>query len=146
MSGEIETDVGTLPRTVTQEGPVGRQRVGGFTPSQLARLDEALSMASHETGLYFTAYIGQLEVPVRGHAERLHTEFGPLAGRAVLVAVSPGQRQLEIVTGSEARLRLPDKTCALAAMTMTASFTGGDLTGGLVNGLRMMSDIAGHPA
>lgn len=117
-----------------------------FTRAQLARIDEALTMASRETSLYFAVYVGQLDVPTRGHAERLHAALGSVSPLAVLVAVSPAQRVLEIVTGAESTLRLPDRVCSLAALSMTAAFGGGDLTGGLVTGLRMLSDQAGHPA
>ena len=121
---------------------------GPFTPRQLWRLDEALTMASRETGLLFTVYVGELDEPTGEHAERLHvqlgTEFGQDATNAVLIAVSPGQRVLEIVTGEQSGKRLPDRACALAALSMTASFSGGDLVGGIVNGLRMLSDQAGR--
>jgi len=115
-----------------------------FRPKQLARIDEALSMSSAETGLYFSLYVGALDVPTRGHAERLHAELGELAPQAVVLAVSPGQRVVEIVTGAESALRVPDRSCSLAALSMTAAFGGGDLTGGIVAGLRMLSDQAGH--
>jgi hypothetical protein len=62
----------------------------------------------------------------------------------VLVAVSPGQRVLQIVTGAESAARIPNKSCALAALSMRASFTAGDLAGGIVTGLRMLSDAAGR--
>jgi hypothetical protein len=64
----------------------------------------------------------------------------------VLIAVSPGQRVVEVVTGAGAGRRLPDRACALAVLSMTGSFAAGDLVGGIVNGLRQMSDQAGHPA
>ena len=67
---------------------------------------------------------------------------------AVLVAVSPEQRVVEVVTGSEARVRLPDRGAKLAVMSMVASFKEGDLLGGLLSGLRMLADQAGvapHP-
>ena len=116
-----------------------------FTMRQLDRIDEALTMASRETELYFTLYIGALDVPTRGHAERLHAQLGSLAPISVLIAVSPGQRVLEIVTGDDSAIRIPDRSCAIAAASMTASFGSGDLTGGIVNGLRILSDQARHP-
>lgn len=119
---------------------------GPFTPRQLARIDEALTMASRETGIYFTLYVGALDIPTRGHAERLHARLGAIASKSVLIAASPGQRVLEIVTGLDSAIRLPDRSCALAVLSMTAAFGSGDLTGGVVNGLRMLSDQAGHPA
>jgi uncharacterized membrane protein YgcG len=63
----------------------------------------------------------------------------------VLLAVSPNQRVVEIVTGPIAAKKLPDRVCALAALSMTAAFSGGDLAGGIVTGLRMLSDQARVP-
>jgi hypothetical protein len=61
----------------------------------------------------------------------------------VLVAVSPGQRVLEIVTGVESSRRLADRGCELAVLGMVTSFKAGDLAGGLTSGLRVLSDHAG---
>ena len=132
---------GTATRTSLQHGPVGAQRPdSAFTSRQLGRLDEALTLSSRECGLTFSIYVGDLEEPTRGHAERL---FARLNDAAVLIAVSPGQRCLHVVTGAKSAARLPNRACALAALTMRASFSSGDLTGGLVNGLRMLADSAG---
>ena len=116
-----------------------------FSYHELARLDEALTMSSRETGLRFTLYIGDLGKPTRLRAEELHVRSGDDPTHAVLIAVSPGQRVVEVVTGAAAARRLPDRACALAVLSMTASFAGGDLVGGIVNGLRQLSDQAGHP-
>jgi uncharacterized membrane protein YgcG len=62
---------------------------------------------------------------------------------AVLVAVSPEQRVVEVVTGPEARVRLPDRGAKLAVMSMVASFKEGDLLGGLLSGLQMLAEQAG---
>jgi hypothetical protein len=112
-----------------------------FTPRQLFRIDEALSAADRETGLTFSLYVGDLPEPTREHAERLLDEL-PAPNDSVLVAVSPNQRVLEIVTGQSAVRRLPDRVCALAALSMTAAFGGGDLSGGVITGLRMLADQA----
>ena len=139
MSGEIQT---TTTGAMLQHGPNGTEDPNSpFTSRQLARLDEALTLSSRECGLTFSLYVGHLEDPTRGHAERL---FEKLNDSAVLVAVSPGQRRLHIVTGDESNKRLPNRACALAALTMRASFSSGDLTGGIVSGLRMLADSAGR--
>ena len=117
-----------------------------FSYQELARLDEALTMSSRETGLRFTLYIGDLGTPSRVRAEELHARSGGNPAEAVLIAVSPGQRVVEVVTGAAASRRLPDRACALAVLSMTGSFAGGDLVGGIVNGLRQLSDQAGHPS
>jgi Domain of unknown function (DUF5130) len=122
---------------------VGR-RPGPFTPRQLSRLDEALTLSSRETGLEFSVWVGALEEPTRQHAERLHSRL-PRPAEGVLIAVSPQQRVLHIVTGEQSTRRLPDRACSLAALSMRASLSVGDLVGALVNGLRMLSDQAGRP-
>lgn len=117
-----------------------------FSFRELARLDEALTMSSRETGLRFTLYLGDLGSPSRARAEELHALSGGTTAEGVLIAVSPGQRVVEIVTGSAAARRLPDRACALSVLSMTTAFAGGDLVGGIVNGLRQMSDQAGRPS
>jgi Domain of unknown function (DUF5130) len=113
-----------------------------FTPVQLTRLDEALTLASRDSGLRFSVYLGELGANSTETAQRLHLELEG-ADEAVLVAVSPEQRVVEVVTGPEARVRLPDRGAKLAVMSMVASFKEGDLLGGLLSGLRMLGDQAG---
>jgi hypothetical protein len=115
---------------------------GPFTTRQLLRLDEAMRLADRSTGLTFSVYVGDLDEPVRGHAEKLHGQLSDPA-HSVLIAVSPNQRVLEIVTGSEARKRLPDRAAKLAALSMATAFGGGDLAGGLVAGLAQLANQAG---
>lgn len=136
MSGEVAVHGNAL-----QYGPAGSERAGSpFTSRQLARLDEALTLSSKEAGLGFSIYVGELAPPSRAHAEQL---FERLSDDAVLVAVSPGDRRLHIVTGPTSAERLPNRACALAALAMRASFANGDLVGGIVIGLRMLADAAG---
>ena len=138
MSGEVAK----ASRVELQQGPQGDLGSGGgpFTTRQLTRMDEALTLSSRETGLAFSVYVGELQSPTRAHAEAL---FEKLGDESVLLAVSPGQRTLHIVTGPESAKRLPNRSCALAALAMRASFANGDLTGGIVTGLRMLADSAG---
>jgi hypothetical protein len=117
---------------------------GPFTANQLVRLDEALRAADEQSALAFSVYAGPLDEPTRPAAELLHSRL-PDPDNSVLVAVSPNQRVLEVVTGALAAKRLPDRVCALAALSMTAAFSGGDLAGGLVTGLRMLADQAQIP-
>jgi uncharacterized membrane protein YgcG len=116
-----------------------------FTPAQLARLDEALTLASRDTGLFFSIYLGKLGEDSRVEAEKLFEQLGEQAPRSVLIAVSPAERVVELVTGEAAGARLPARACKLAVMNMVASFKEGDLVGGLVNGLRMLDEQAGRP-
>ena len=71
-----------------QHGPGSAAGASGpFNSRQLARLDEALTLSSRETGLTFSVYVGELAKPSRAHAEAL---FERLTDDSVLVAVSPG--------------------------------------------------------
>ena len=125
---------GDSARVQAQEGP--------FTTRQLLRLDEALRLADQTTGLRFSVYCGSLDEPIREAAEKLHGELADPAN-TVLLAASPQQRVLEIVTGEQARKRLQDRDCKLAAFSMAAAFSGGDLAGGFINGLSMLVNLAG---
>jgi hypothetical protein len=116
---------------------------GPFSTRQLLRLDEAMRLADRSTGLTFTVYVGGLDEPVRSHAEKLHGQLADPA-RSVLIAVSPNQRALEIVTGAEARRRIPDRDAKLAALSMVAAFGGGDLAGGIISGLDQLATRAGR--
>lgn len=141
-----------------------------FTPRQQEDIVRAIRAASRNSGgLTFSVYVGSLagsgsEHP-RAHAERLHAALGAreeaggnptaaehdasrvaaAAADCVLVAVDPQARRLEIVTGADARRWLDDRSCALAAATMTSSFAAGDLAGGIVAGLQVLGDHARHP-
>jgi hypothetical protein len=147
LSGTEDLPLGTV---VTSSGRVSAAEVHKdpspadhpFSPVQLSRLDEALTLTSRETGLRFSVYLGDLgDDPVARVAE-LHDQLEG-SDEAVLVAVSPGQRVVEVLSGPGARLRLPDRGAKLAVMSMVASFKEGDLLGGLLSGLRMLADQAG---
>jgi hypothetical protein len=125
-----------------RQWPDHQALAGPFTTRQLLRIDQALRVGDELTGLAFSVYVGGLDEPVRVHAEQLHRQL-PDPVRSVLLAVSPNQRVLEIVTGPVARRRLSDRDCKLTAMSMTAAFDKGDLSGGIVIGLTQLTDRAG---
>jgi uncharacterized membrane protein YgcG len=117
---------------------------GPFTDAQIREISRGCTTATSGTGLHFSVYVGAVEGEIRDHAERLHAALGALASRGVLVLVSPGDRQLEVVTGRDSSRRLSDRACALAALSMTTAFAGGDLVGGIVTGLLMLGEAAGR--
>jgi hypothetical protein len=139
--GTVVTGSGRVSAAEVFHEPDTSDRVP-FTTPQLARLDEALTLASRETGLLFAIYLGELGAKTEVKAAELQASL-ERAPESVLVAVSPGQRVVEVITGSEAKLRLPDRGAKLAVMSMVASFKESDLLGGLLSGLRMLADQAG---
>ena len=116
-----------------------------FSRSQLAGIDDALALATRRAGLNFSVYLGELGDETRARAEELLDSLGTQAATAVLVAVSPGQRVVEVVTGAQARHRLTDRGCKLGVMSMAAAFEQGDLAGGLISGLRMLAEQTDPP-
>lgn len=133
--GEKAAEAGTGTPPEVLDGP--------FSTRQLLRIDEALRLADQGSGLVFSVYVGGLDEPVREHVARLHRQLAE-PDRSVLIAVSPNQRQLEIVTGRYARKRIPDAYAKLAALSMVASFGVGDLAGGIIQGLDQLASHAGR--
>ncbi|GLZ75841.1 hypothetical protein Afil01_06480 [Actinorhabdospora filicis] len=130
----VREEAQAVPRPDVLDGP--------FTTKQLLRIDEALRLAERTAStITFSVYVGSLHEPTTGAARKLHDQL-PDPDNSVLVAVSPEQRKLEIVTGTQAVKLIPDRAAALAALSMTAAFGGGDLAGGIVTGLRMLADQA----
>ena len=115
-----------------------------FSPDEVARLERAVRVAEHVSGLTFSVFLGLSEEDARGYAERLH---GGLADpdRSVLVLCDPVFRRLEIVTGSAARRVLDDVACRFAAASMQVSFQAGDVVGGLVTGIAQLGQSARQP-
>lgn len=140
-TGEVMTATGRL--SIARRVEPERDRPP-FSPTQLERIDDALVLSSRTTGLEFAIYLGDLGAETRKRAGDLHASLGELASRGVLIAVSPGQRTFEIITGEEAHRRVADRSCQLAAMSMMASFQEGELVEGIVSALRMLADAAGQ--
>ncbi|MDR1999039.1 MAG: DUF5130 domain-containing protein [Frankiaceae bacterium] len=116
-----------------------------FTPRQLERIGDALTFASRDARLTFSLYVGELDAPSRATAEAMLGQL-PDPPDSVLIAVSPGQRVVQVVTGIDASERISNRVCGLAVLAMRDAFSSGDLVGGVVNGVRILSDAAGRPA
>jgi uncharacterized membrane protein YgcG len=116
-----------------------------FSNEQHRDIERVIASASSSTGLHFSVYVGEVDGDIRDAAEAKHAELGADASDGVLILVAPNDRLLEIVTGESAARRLSDRACALAALSMTTAFAGGDLVGGIVTGVRMLADASGRP-
>jgi uncharacterized membrane protein YgcG len=116
----------------------------GFSRSDLERLTRAQHNAEAASGLKFSVFIGISEEDSRAYAERLHSALDD-PQHSVLVLCDPDFHALEIVTGALARRVLPDVECRLAAASMQTSFVGGDIIGGLVNGVQQLGQSARQP-
>ena len=120
----------------------------GLPPRQQERIESDIETIRQENGLDVSVLVGDLDLTdithFRSGAERLHAALGRRGSHAVLLVVAPGQRRVEIVTGPAVRRRVPDRVCALAVLSMTSAFAGGDLVGGITEGLRQIADAAGR--
>jgi uncharacterized membrane protein YgcG len=127
----------------------GKERTG-LSVAQQERIEHAVAQCRKQNGLDISVVVGDLAVTDLGEfrvaSEKLHAALGERAHSAVLVVVAPGQRRVEVVTGPAARRRVPDRVAALAVLSMTTAFAGGDLAGGIIDGLRQMADAAGKRA
>lgn len=117
---------------------------GDLTPSQTEELKRAVRKAEEDSDLDFSLYLGAADGDPRAYARQLHAALADPA-RSVLVLCDPEARALEIITGAIARRALEDAECALAAVSMQSSFEGGDLVGGLAQGLIQLGRSARAP-
>jgi hypothetical protein len=115
-----------------------------FTGRQREEIVRAIDTAREGSGLAYSVFVGGLDRDSREAARRLHSALDNSAD-AVLVAVDPDGRRLEIVTGARSHRLLDDRACALAAASMTSSFAAGDLAGGIARGVLMLGEHARHP-
>lgn len=122
-------------------GPIDAPQV--MSTRQLQTLDEVIAEAEQATGLRFAAYLGDLGEDTRARAESLLDAFGSDAPYTVLLALSPAQRVVEVVTGTEAALRISNRGARVAVLSVVAACGDGDLPGALTNGLRILADQAG---
>ena len=115
-----------------------------FTDKEREDIERAVRIAEADTDLRFAVYVGALGDDSRTIATALHRGL-PEQSRSVLVAVDPGARRVEIVTGAASKRWLDDRSCGLAVLSMTTSFSAGGLADGLVNGVRTLAEHARHP-
>lgn len=126
-----------------QVGPAGgaEQPLG---TAQLEMLDEVIREAERFTGLRFSAYLGDLGTNTEAFTQGLLSGLGGAESPdAVLLAISPGQRVVEVATGGEAARRISDRAARLAVLAVVASCTDGDIPGALITGIRILADQAG---
>ena len=114
-----------------------------LTGRQQSKIARAVDQAERTSGLQFVVYVGPGAADMRAQAEGMLAEAGLTSEDAVLVLVAPAQRHFEIVTTEGAQHRLSDQACAMAAVSMSASFAVGDIAGGIAEGVRLMAQYAG---
>jgi hypothetical protein len=148
VSGEVATrEPAELPRgwVVTTSGRISGVTEPGelsvtypFPIKDLVRIDDALKFGSRRAKARFAVYIGDLGADTAATARAILAEV-PTPNNAVLLAVSPNQKAIEVVYGSELQGRGIEESAPLGVKAAAASFNYGNLIAGLVSAIKVMS-------
>lgn len=115
-----------------------------FSIAERVKLDEALKWGSRASKARFAVYIGGLgSNPADAAAKALGRV--PTPDDAVLLAVSPNQRTIEVVYGANLRGRGAEQAATLGVAAAAAGFREGNLIDGLVSAIRVMSAAIARP-
>jgi len=109
-----------------------------FSTKDLVVLDNALKYGSRAAHARFAVYIGDLGADTAATARELLAKV-PTPDNAVLLAVSPNQKAIEVVYGSEVKGRGIEESAPLGVSAAAASFKEGNLIDGLISGVRVLS-------
>lgn len=115
-----------------------------FRTLDLVALDDALAHGSRQSKTRFAVYIGDLGDDTTTRAQEILGEV-PTADNAVLLAVSPDQRAIEVVYGADVRGRGAESVAPLGVSAAAAGFREGNLIDGLVSAIRVMSAGISRP-
>ena len=147
-SGEVATrEPAELPRgfVVTTSGRISGVTEPGaasvdypFPVMDLVKLDDALKYGSRAAKARFAVYIGDLGADTAATAREVLAEV-PTPNNAVLLAVSPNQKAIEVVYGSAVQGRGIEESAPLGVSAAEATFNYGRLIDGLISAVRVMS-------
>jgi Domain of unknown function (DUF5130) len=150
-SGEVATvapaGLAKLPRgfVVTTSGRISGVTEPGevsvtypFPVKDLCFLDDALRYGSRAAKARFAVYLGGLGEDTAAAAREILAKV-PTPENAVLLAVSPNQRAIEVVYGSEVQGRGIEESAPLGVSAASASFKEGNLMDGLLSAVRVLS-------
>jgi hypothetical protein len=109
-----------------------------FPISELAKLDDALTYGSRQSKARFAVYVGDLGADTAAQARSILADV-PTPNDAVLLAVSPDQRAIEVAYGSGVRGRGAESAAPLGVAAAASAFQEGDLIDGLISAIRVLS-------
>ena len=148
-SGEVAkvVDPANLPYgyAVTNSGRVSGVTEPGelsvhypFSVKDLVVLDDALKYGSRGSKARFAVYVGDLGEDTAASARDILAKV-PTPDNAVLLAVSPNQKAIEVVYGAEVKGRGIEEAAPLGVSAAAASFKEGNLIDGLISAVRVLS-------
>lgn len=115
-----------------------------FPTMDLVRLDDALTYGSRQSQARFAVYLGHLGSDSAARAREILAKV-PTPDNAVLLAVSPDQRAIEVVYGADLRGRGAESAAPLGVAAAASAFKEGNLIDGLVSAIRVMSAAIARP-
>lgn len=115
-----------------------------FSIKDRVALDDALKYGSRASKARFAVYIGELGADTAAEA-RLILAKVPTPDDAVLLAVSPNQRAIEVVYGSALQGRGAESAAPLGVAAAASAFQEGNLIDGLISAIRVMSAGISRP-
>lgn len=115
-----------------------------FPNSDLVTLDDALTYGTRLSKARMAVYIGDLGEDPATRAREILAQV-PTPNDAVLLAVSPNQRAIEVVYGAGVRGRGAESAAPLAVAAAASSFKAGNLMDGLISAIRVLSSGINPP-
>ena len=109
-----------------------------FPTKDLVILDNALKFGSRNAKARFAVYVGDLGEDTAATARELLARV-PTPDNAVLLAVSPNQKAIEVVYGAEVKGRGIEESAPLGVSAAAASFQEGNLINPSISGIRVLS-------
>ncbi|MEB4211347.1 DUF5130 domain-containing protein [Mycobacterium sp. 94-17] len=109
-----------------------------FSTKDLVAIDDALKFGSRASKTRFAIYLGDLGSDTAARAREILADV-PTPDNAVLLAVSPGQKAIEVVYGTQVRGRGAESAAPLGVAAASSAFERGDLVDGLVSAIRVLS-------
>lgn len=109
-----------------------------FPIKDLVAIDDALTYGSRASDARFAVYIGDLGSDTAARAREILAKV-PTPNNAVLLAVSPDQRAIEVVYGAQVRGRGAESAAPLGVAAAKSAFAEGNLVDGLVSAIRVLS-------
>jgi uncharacterized protein DUF5130 len=134
-TGFVATSSGRISG-VTQPGAVSVDYP--FPVEDLVVLDDALKYGSRAAKARFAVYLGDLGDDTAATAREILAKV-PTPDNAVLLAVSPNQRAIEVVYGSEVKGRGIETAAPLGVSAAASAFQEGNLMDGLISAVRVLS-------
>ena len=134
--GWVITSSGRLSG-VTQPGDVSVEYP--FPTIELVTLDDALTYGSRRSKARLAVYVGDLGDDSAARAREILSKV-PTPNDAVLLAVSPNERAIEVVYGAGLKGRGAESAAPLGVSAAASAFREGNLMDGLISGVLTLSE------